>query len=384
MSHYGQADHLPGKYGNVDIMDTFWKDKRVFLTGHTGFKGAWLSIWLNKLGANVTGFSLEPPTKPSLFEIASLHEKMKSLTGDIRDLSMLRKTLAVSRPDIVIHMAAQALVRESYKNPVETYATNVMGTVHILEAIREVSSVKAVVMVTSDKCYENRDMNRPFQEHEPMGGYDPYSNSKGCAELVIDAYRRSFFNGDAADSSLAAIASARAGNVIGGGDWAADRIIPDCMKALLENRKIVVRNPRATRPWQHVLEPLNGYLALAQKLYEKGKSFAEAWNFGPDEKDAVPVKSLVAQLCNQWNKNAEFIFSDSNGPHEAQYLKLDSTKARERLGWKPRWDITRALSSITAWYRAFQDNRDMHTFCQKQIEEYESAAGPAIEQHQEL
>jgi CDP-glucose 4,6-dehydratase len=249
-------------------------------------------------------------------------------------------------------MAAQALVRESYINPVDTYATNIMGTVHLLEIIRTVPSVKAVVIVTSDKCYENKERLQAYRENEPMGGYNHYSSSKGCAELVTDAYRRSFFNADDAGSLPALIATARAGNVIGGGDWAEDRIIPDCMKAILENRKIIIRNPNAIRPWQHVLEPLHGYLMLAQRLYENGQSYAEPWNFGPDGQDAITVKDLVKQLCGMWKGKAEFTLSNNAGPHEAHFLKLDSTKARSRLGWKPVWNINRALQSITDWYKA--------------------------------
>jgi CDP-glucose 4,6-dehydratase len=355
-------------------MNSFWQGKRVFLTGHTGFKGAWLSLWLSKLGAKVTGFALEPPTTPSLFRIASIDEKVISCTGDIRNFDFFSNQVSTAKPEIVIHMAAQALVRESYKNPVDTYATNIMGTVHLLEIIRTVPSVKAAVIVTSDKCYENRERSQAYRENEPMGGYDPYSSSKGCAELATNAYRRSFFNPAVPESSPALIATVRAGNVIGGGDWAEDRIIPDCMKAILENRKIIIRNPDAIRPWQHVLEPLHGYLILAQKLYENGKSYAEPWNFGPDDQDAITVKDLVKKLCDMWKGKAEFTVSNDAGPHEAHFLKLDSTKARSRLGWKPVWNINRALESITDWYEAFQDGQTMSDVCLKQIEEYETTA----------
>ncbi len=355
-------------------MSNFWQNKQVFLTGHTGFKGAWLSLWLNKLGAKVTGFALEPHTTPSLFQIASIDDKITSISGDIRDYELLSKQISTVKPEIVIHMAAQALVRESYKNPVDTYATNVMGTVHLLEAIRAVPSVKAVVIVTSDKCYENNEKLWSYREDEPMGGYDPYSNSKGCAELVTGAYRRSFFNLSNPDSSHASIASVRAGNVIGGGDWAEDRIIPDCMKAILENREIVLRNPYAIRPWQHVLEPLNGYLMLAQKLYENGNSYAEPWNFGPNDQDAITVEALVKQLCDQWKDKAEFTISKDAGPHEANFLKLDSTKARTRLDWQPVWNIEETLENIIKWYKAYQNGQNMAELCLKQIEEYESTA----------
>lgn len=363
----------------MNDMDGFWKGKAVFITGHTGFKGAWLSIWLVKLGAQVTGFSLEPPTNPSLFGITTLSKETNSLIGDIRNLSFLSKQLSTAKPEIVIHMAAQALVRKSYIKPVDTYATNVMGTVHLLEAIRSVPTIKAVIIVTSDKCYENRELEQAFREDEPMGGYDPYSNSKGCSELVTDAFRRSFYNSASRNSHPAAIASARAGNVIGGGDWAKDRIIPDCMRAILENRQIIVRNPDAIRPWQHVLEPLHGYLLLAQQLYQKGEAFAEPWNFGPDDRDAVKVETLVKNLCNLWKGKAEYSIAKDTGPYEANFLKLDSTKARNRLNWKPVWNVEKALQNIVDWYLAYQNNQNMTEICRKQINEYETTAASQFE-----
>jgi CDP-glucose 4,6-dehydratase len=274
----------------------FWKNKRVFLTGHTGFKGSWLSIWLDSLGANVHGYSLKPPTDPSLFNLCSIDRFTNSTIGDIRNRDLLKATLQKAQPEIVFHLAAQPLVRESFKNPVETYETNVMGTVNLLDAVRACPSVKAVVIVTTDKCYENREWHWGYRENDPMGGYDPYSSSKGCAELVTAAYRQSFFNPKDFDNHHIAVASARAGNVIGGGDWALDRLVPDCLKAILDGRKIIVRNPHAIRPWQHVLEPLRGYLLLAQKLFENGPQFAEAWNFGPDDRDCRPVIDVVSKL----------------------------------------------------------------------------------------
>lgn len=349
----------------------FWRGKRVFLTGHTGFKGSWLSLWLQSRGANVVGYALAPPSKPSLFDVAQVAQGMVSLHGDIRDLEQMQKTMAQHQPEIVIHMAAQSLVRYSYQNPVETYATNVMGTVNVLEAVRQTSSVKAVVVITSDKCYENREWIWGYRENEAMGGYDPYSNSKGCAELVTAAYRQSFFN---KAGHKVAVASARAGNVIGGGDWAADRLIPDMVRAVTEGRPVQIRNPHAIRPWQHVLEPLSGYLKLAQKLYEEGADYAEGWNFGPGDDDAKPVQWIVERYTQLWGEGASWTLDQAEHPHEAHYLKLDCSKARMRLDWQPKWSLAQALENITLWHKAHLQEKNMREFSLQQIAAYQEQA----------
>lgn len=343
----------------------FWRGKRVFLTGHTGFKGSWLSLWLQSMGAELHGYALNPTTNPALFDEAHVAQGMKSVIGDIRDYGSLAEALKQSRAEIVIHMAAQPLVRLSYDQPVETYATNVMGTVHLLEAIRQVGGVRAVVNVTTDKCYENKEWVWGYREDEPMGGYDPYSNSKGCSELVTSAYRRSFFQ-----KSDTALASARAGNVIGGGDWALDRLVPDILRAFERKEPVVIRNPYATRPWQHVLEPLSGYLTLAQKLYEDGQSYAEGWNFGPNEDDAKPVQWIVEELVNDWGAGASWQLDCGDHPHEANYLKLDISKVKARLSWMPRWSLAKALGEITAWHQAWLAGENVQQVCLRQIEQF--------------
>jgi CDP-glucose 4,6-dehydratase len=347
-----------------------WQGKRVFLTGHTGFKGAWLTIWLHSLGAKVTGYALKPPTKPSIFELCRLDRKIKSNIGDVRDAAKLKKAMLAARPEIVIHMAAQPLVRLSYKEPSATYETNVMGVVNLLEAVRACPGVKAVVNVTTDKCYENKEHARAFREDEPMGGYDPYSSSKGCSELVTAAYRNSFFNPKDFKKHGVAIASARAGNVIGGGDWAEDRLIPDIIRAGLRGEKVRIRNPRAVRPWQHVLEPLSGYLRLAEKLYTHGPRYTGAWNFGPDAGDAKDVEWIIKRMFAAWPEAPGYVIDKARHPHEAHYLKLDSSKARSELGWAPRWHIGTAIDNIIAWTRAYAAKQDMHAVCLKQIAEY--------------
>jgi CDP-glucose 4,6-dehydratase len=353
---------------SVEMNTGFWKNKKVLVTGHTGFKGSWLSLWLQSLGANVIGYALAPPSNPSMFEVANVAEGMISLEGDVRNTEQVQAAVEQYQPEIVIHMAAQALVRYSYQNPVETYATNVMGTVNVLEAVRQISSVKAVVIITSDKCYENREWVWGYREDEAMGGYDPYSNSKGCAELVTSAYRQSFFN---TAGRTVAVASARAGNVIGGGDWAADRLIPDMVRAVTEGRSVKIRHPYAVRPWQHVLEPLSGYLLLAEKLYEQGSGYAESWNFGPSEDDAKPVQWIVEHFTTLWDDEASWELDRSEHPHEAHYLKLDCSKARMRLHWKPRWAFSQSLENITAWYKAHREGKDMRDFSLKQIAAYQ-------------
>lgn len=348
----------------------FWKDKKVFVTGHTGFKGAWLCLWLHKLGAKVTGYALNPPTTPSLFELCDISELVNSIIADIREKDRLAEAMLVASPEIVIHMAAQPLVMDSYKNPAETYEINVMGTVNLFEAVHRCKGVMAVINVTTDKCYENKEWVWGYRENEPMGGYDPYSNSKACSELVTAAYRNSFFNpGDYANHGVA-IASARAGNVIGGGDWATDRLIPDCMRALLKEERILIRDPSAIRPWQHVLEPLSGYMLLAQKLCVDGPRFAEGWNFGPDDCDARPVEWIVKKICEKWGHGSSYEIDKGEHPHEAHYLKLDCSKAKAELGWAPRWNLEKAIDTIVEWARAYNEKRDLRGTCLKQVDEF--------------
>ena len=346
----------------------FWKGKKVFLTGHTGFKGSWLSFWLSSMGADVTGYALAPNTEPNLFRVLNIQDQIKtSHIADIRDLETLKSAMLDAEPDILIHMAAQPLVRYSYENPVETYATNVMGTVHVLESARQVRSLKATVIVTTDKCYENMERDSGYRENEPMGGYDPYSNSKGCAELATSAYRQSFFS---SAENQNAVASARAGNVIGGGDWSIDRLIPDAIKAFETNQPLRIRNPSATRPWQHVLEPLSGYLILAQGLYEKGASLASGWNFGPRDADNRSVQAVIDLMISDWNGAARWVKDGTEQPHEANLLKLDCTKAHQQLGWAPKWDLEMAVQKIVEWQQSFIDNANMKDVSLAQIKQY--------------
>ncbi|WP_425254700.1 CDP-glucose 4,6-dehydratase [Janthinobacterium sp. NFX145] len=350
----------------------FWQGKRVFLTGHTGFKGGWLSLWLQQLGADVTGYALEAPTTPSLFEVANVAHGMQSVIGDVRDGDAVKRAMAAARPDIVIHMAAQPLVRYSYVNPVETYSTNVMGVVNVLEAVRATPGVRAVVNVTSDKCYENREWPWGYRENEAMGGYDPYSNSKGCAELVTAGYRSSFFHADKYAEHGIALGSGRAGNVIGGGDWALDRLIPDMLRAIGAGESVMIRNPHAIRPWQHVLEPLSGYLTLAEKLYTEGPVHAEGWNFGPHDTDAKPVEWIIERMTQEWGAGASWSLDGQDHPHEATYLKLDCSKARGQLGWHPRWDIGQTIAKIVEWHKACDQGADMRAMTLAQIATYQN------------
>lgn len=356
---------------DAHVDPVFWKGKKVFLTGHTGFKGGWLSLWLASMGAKVTGYALTPNTTPNLFDVLDISSVInQSHIADIRDLAVLQKLIMEANPDVVIHMAAQPLVRYSYVNPVETYATNVMGTVHVLESIRNIESVQATVVVTTDKCYENKEWVWGYRENESMGGYDPYSNSKGCAELVISAYRQSFFS---SPNSINQIASARAGNVIGGGDWSEDRLIPDAIKAFEANKPLIIRNPLATRPWQHVLEPLSGYLILAQALYEQGPSFASGWNFGPWDKDNRSVQEVVDLLISHWGKTARWEKEASEQPYEAHLLRLDCSKARTQLGWMPKWSLETATQKIVQWQKAYQAKENMQEVSIAQINQYMSS-----------
>lgn len=344
----------------------FWKGKKVFLTGHTGFKGSWLSIWLHSMGAIVKGYALSPNTNPSLFEVANVNVLLESEIGDIRNLDVLSKSMKVFNPDILIHMAAQPLVRLSYLEPVETYMTNVMGTVNVLESARSCSNVKAIVSVTTDKCYDNKEWVWGYREDEAMGGHDPYSSSKGCAELVTAAYRKSFFSA----SNSPAIASARAGNVIGGGDWAMDRLIPDALTAFSKGESVVIRNPLATRPWQHVLEPLSGYLMLAESLYREGNKFAEAWNFGPNDQDCKSVEWILDEMVSIWGGTASWELDQDLQPHEAKFLKLDCSKAKSLLKWEPHWGISEVLKRINDWNEHFQSDGNMQEYCLNEIENY--------------
>lgn len=351
----------------------FWKDKKVFLTGHTGFKGSWLSLWLHAMGAQVTGYALQPATTPNLYELCNLNTFIhKSIIADIRDIHTLTQAMQQSKAEIVIHMAAQPLVRESYNNPVDTYSINVMGTVNVLESVRQSPDVTTVINVTTDKCYENKEWAWGYRENEPLGGYDPYSSSKACSELITSAYRDSFLHHASTNRAPVAIASARAGNVIGGGDWAIDRLIPDCVRSILANETIKIRSPHSIRPWQHVLEPLNGYLTLAEKLYTEGTAYASAWNFGPHDTDVKPVEWIVNELCNQWGQESGYELEVTPQPHEAQYLKLDCSKANSLLHWYPKWNLQKALQKIIEWNLAYTANKNMYDVCLKQIEEFQN------------
>jgi len=350
------------------VVPAFWRGRRVLLTGHTGFKGAWLALWLQSLGAHVTGFSDGIPTTPSLYELAHVAEGIDSVEGDVRDAAAVAKVTASCEPEVVIHMAAQSLVRRSFVEPRETYETNLMGTVNVLDAVRRhPGGIRAIVNVTSDKCYENREWEWGYREEEPMGGHDPYSSSKGCAELVTDAFRRSFFS----DPDGPRLASARAGNVIGGGDWGEDRLVPDIMRAALAEEEVRIRNPNSLRPWQHVINPLSGYLVLAQALWESPEH-ARGWNFGPTDEDARPVGMIVERLHELWPGDLRWAPDDGPHPHEARYLKLDSSRARLRLGWRPLVGLDATLESIVEWYRRLRDGGDMRGVTLGQVKALET------------
>ncbi len=351
---------------------SFWKDRRVFLTGHTGFKGSWLSLWLDALGAHVTGYALDPPTQPSLFEQAEVAGAVRSIYADIRDFPRLKSALAECCPDVVIHMAAQSVVRRGYEDPIETYSSNVMGTVHLLEALRQLGQPCVVVNVTSDKCYENREWVWGFRENDPMGGHDPYSNSKACAELVTSAFRNSYFHAENFVQHRVAVASARAGNVIGGGDWTPNQLIPDLIRAFLAGQPCPIRNPSAIRPWQFVLEPLRGYLMLAERLIEDAGQFASAWNFGPAETDTKSVSWIANELARLWGNSASWSKDDGTHPREAHHLKLDTAKAVALLDWHPVVPLNQALDWVVEWYRGFQAGHDLRHVTRGQIERYEA------------
>ena len=342
-----------------------WAGKRVLVTGHTGFKGGWLALWLQSMGANVCGLALAPDSSPALFDIARVGAGMQHQLADIRDLDAVQSIVTAFQPDVVFHLAAQPLVRAAYRQPIDTYATNVMGTAHVLEAARHAGSVRAIVVVTTDKCYDNHEVDTGYRESDPLGGRDPYSSSKACADLVSRAYRVSFLH----DAGIA-LATARAGNVIGGGDWAADRLVPDILRALERGEPVAIRNPHAIRPWQHVLEPLSGYLVLAQHLLAHGQQDAEGWNFGPHDEDARPVQWVVESLCREWGADARWVLQPGAHPHEAHFLKLDIHKARQRLHWAPRWSLQTALQHTVQWQRAWRHGADMRAVCLQQISEY--------------
>lgn len=351
---------------------SFWKNRSVFVTGHTGFKGSWLSLWLDAMGASVTGYALSPPTQPNLFEQAGVDRTIRSIHGDIRDFPRLKAALSECGPEVVIHMAAQSVVSRGYEDPIETYSSNVMGTVHLLEALRQLKRPCLVVNVTSDKCYENREWLWGYRENERMGGRDPYSNSKSCAELVAMAYRESFFPENSFSSHGIALACARAGNAIGGGDWTANQLIPDLMHAFAAGRSCLIRNPFAIRPWQFVLEPLRGYLILAERLANSPSRFAGGWNFGPAEGDAQPVSFIADELARDWGTGASWVQDAATHPHEAHLLKLDTSKARACLNWRPVLPLKDALPWIVEWYRAFASGVNLKVVTRLQIERYET------------
>ncbi|WP_448664695.1 CDP-glucose 4,6-dehydratase [Sphingomonas sp. CJ20] len=351
-----------------------WAGRRVLVTGHTGFKGSWLSLWLHAMGADVTGFALAPPSDPSLFDAARVGALVTHVHGDVRDPDAVRAVVAASRPEVIFHLAAQPLVRLSYAEPVETYATNVMGTVHLLDAARRVAGVRAIVCVTSDKCYENREWVWPYREGDPMGGHDPYSSSKGAAELVVSAWRRSFF----ADGGPL-LASVRAGNVIGGGDWASDRLVPDLIRAFEAGVAPLVRAPEAVRPWQHVLEALGGYIQIAERMLGGDARFADAWNFGPSDEDARPVSWIVARMRAAWGGNAANAVADTGPrPHEAGLLRLDCSKVRAALGWRAALSLEQTLDWIVAWHRAIGDGADARAVTLAQIADYRTLSSRLV------
>ena len=352
-------------------MSSFWKNKKVFITGHTGFKGSWLSFWLTSLGAKVYGYSLEPSTKDNLFKILNIKDLIQlSEIGDICDMSNLKNSICNAQPQILFHLAAQPLVRISYDEPIETLSTNIIGTANVLESMRYCSSLRSSVMITSDKCYENKERYESYSENDPMGGYDPYSVSKGCSELIVSSYRQSFFSEEAYPFHKNAIASARAGNVIGGGDWSTDRLVPDAIKSFKEGKTLSIRNPTAVRPWQHVLEPLNGYMSLAQNLYTDGFLYASGWNFGPDDSDNISVQDIVNLIIENWPNDVSWKTNESKIKHEANLLKLNCDKAKSLLGWKPIWSASKAIEKTILWHSALSANKDMYEFSLSQINEY--------------
>ena len=352
----------------MEIDSNFWNGRSVFITGHSGFKGGWLSLWLKEMGANIYGYSLEASTNPNFFNIINLGSKIhNSVVGDIRDLPRLTKSMQEAKPSVIFHMAAQPLVRQSYKDPIETFTTNLIGTINVFEAARKIETVETIVNITTDKCYENQEWDRPYQETDRLGGYDPYSSSKACSEIATSAYRNSFLS-----EAGIKLASARAGNVIGGGDWAVDRLIPDFFRSIDSNETLRIRSPKAVRPWQHVLDPLSGYIMLAEKLVINSSNYAEAWNFGPEQSGAKTVLWVLDRLSEKFT-NSRWEIENTKQHHEASLLKLDISKAKSKLGWKPRWSLETAIDNTVEWYQAFKENKNMEDFTIKQIKLYQSS-----------
>jgi CDP-glucose 4,6-dehydratase len=351
---------------NGSVNPAFWHRKKVYLTGHTGFKGSWLSLWLHSMGAEVKGYALHPPTEPALFKVAKVENNIETEFGDIRDLEKLTQSIQTFNPDVLLHLAAQSIVLKSYVDPLETYTTNVIGTANVLQACRKLPNLRAIVSVTTDKCYENREWVWGYRENEPLGGKDPYSSSKACAELVTSSFRDSFFT----DPQGPQVATARAGNVIGGGDWTENGLIADILRAFEQAKPVIVRNPLAIRPWQHVLEPLSGYLMLAEALYEGGAHYAQAWNFGPREEDCKPVNWILDRMVNLWGNGASWELDQNANPHEAQFLKLDSSKAAAFLAWIPQWRLESVLENVVQWHQEWLNGRNMSQRCLEDIADY--------------
>jgi CDP-glucose 4,6-dehydratase len=352
----------------LEINKNFWKDKRILVTGHTGFKGSWLTLWLKKLGSDITGFSKDTPTNPSLFELSEIKNDIDSISGDLRNFNDIKKVIHDKKPEIIIHMAAQSLVPISYENPRETYETNVMGTVNLLESIRNEKNTCIILNVTSDKCYENRELSRGYVEGDKIGGHDPYSSSKGCSELITSAYRKSFFN-SSNNQNIVSLASARAGNVIGGGDWAKERLIPDLIKSIMNNEPVKIRNPNGIRPWQHVLEPLSGYLKLIEKIEFNKDKFSESWNFGPNEENK-PVSWIIDKISKLYGVKCNTYVDNKKIIHETQSLKLDCTKAKQQLGWEPKTNLEKGLELTVEWYKQYENNNNVRKITEKQIEDF--------------
>ena len=348
--------------------ESFWKNKKILITGHTGFKGSWLTIWLKKLGADITGFSKSVPTNPSLFETANIEKDIKSVVGDIQNYELLKETISKCEPEIIFHMAAQSLVIKSYSNPIETFSTNVMGTVNLLYAVKETKKAKIVINITSDKCYENKESLEGYSEEDPMGGHDPYSSSKGCAELITKSFRKSFFSSD--HENNIGLASVRAGNVIGGGDWAENRLIPDIIRAIKNKENVKIRNPNALRPWQHVLDPLNGYISLAEKLWDDQKKHSEGWNFGPEKNEVKPVSWIIEEFNELWKNKINWVVGN-NELHEANNLILNCQKAKSRLGWNSKINTETALKMTIEWYTKYFDGKNMREVTEEQIIEFQ-------------
>lgn len=370
--NFGMEMRRNGKFGDLmtQLFAESFRNKRVLITGHTGFKGAWLALWLTELGAKVIGYALRPPTVPNLFDVIHLDKRVESIIGDVRDLKSLCAVMKRYQPQIVFHLAAQSLVRRSYVRPVETYETNLIGSINVLEACRGVVPLRAIVVVTSDKCYENRELIRGYREEDPLGGYDPYSSSKACTELIAGAYLKSFWNAEKNKRHGICLATVRAGNVIGGGDWAEDRLVPDCIKAFSKIKSVQIRYPEAVRPWQYVLEPLYGYLLLAERLFLGAFELNGPWNFGPDRSSAKPVRCIVEKISKLWGSTPALKIKKGNYLHESRYLRLSCSKAKSQLGWRPVWRLGRALEKTVYWYKRFYAKDNMENLSVRQIAEF--------------